>query len=65
MGRTLFLSIMHKLSETSPYFCEMYDATDRASLTALEKCIAALRRLGYGVDTYTIDKYPKLEKLPP
>jgi hypothetical protein len=35
MQMTLFLSIMHKLSETSPYFCEMYDATGRAGLTAL------------------------------
>jgi hypothetical protein len=35
MRMTLFLSIMHKLSETSPYFYEMYDATGRADLTAL------------------------------
>jgi hypothetical protein len=47
--RTLFLRIMHKLSETSPYFCERYDATGRASLTALQKCIAALRQLAYGM----------------
>jgi hypothetical protein len=53
---------MHKISEISPYFYEMYDATDRASLTALEKCTAALRRLAYGVDTYIIDKCLKLEK---
>jgi hypothetical protein len=43
MRRTLFLSIMHKLSKISPYFCERYDATDRAGLTALQKCTAALR----------------------
>jgi hypothetical protein len=35
MRRTLFLSIIHKLSETYPYFCERCDATDRADLTAL------------------------------
>jgi hypothetical protein len=35
MRRTLFLSIMHKLSEASPYFSERYDATGRADLTAL------------------------------
>jgi hypothetical protein len=35
MWMTLFLSIMHRVSETSPYFCERYDATGRASLTAL------------------------------
>jgi hypothetical protein len=43
MQRTLFLSIMHKLSEISSYFCERYDATGRAGLTVLQKCIAALR----------------------
>jgi hypothetical protein len=35
MWRTLFLSIMHNLSETSPYFSERYDATDRIDLTTL------------------------------
>jgi hypothetical protein len=35
MQRTLFLSIMHKLSEISPYFYEMYDATGSADLIAL------------------------------
>jgi hypothetical protein len=35
MWRTHFLRIMHKLSETSPYFCERYDAIDRAGLTTL------------------------------
>jgi hypothetical protein len=43
MQMTLFLRIMHKLSETSPYFSERYDATGRVGLTALQKCIAALR----------------------
>jgi hypothetical protein len=35
MRRTFFISIMHKLSETSSYFYERYDATDRAGLTVL------------------------------
>jgi hypothetical protein len=43
MQRTFFLTIMHKLSETSPYFCERYDATGYPGLTALQKCTAALR----------------------
>jgi hypothetical protein len=32
---TLFLRIMHKLSETSLYFIERYDVTGRAGLIAL------------------------------
>jgi hypothetical protein len=35
MRMTLFLSIMYKLSEISPYFCEMYDATGCADLIVL------------------------------
>jgi hypothetical protein len=53
---------MHKLSETSLYFCEKYDTTGRTSLTALQKCTTALRQLAYGMTTYTIDEYLKLGK---
>jgi hypothetical protein len=59
---TLFLSIMHKLSETSPYFYERYDATSRTGLTALQKCTTALRQLVYGMVADTIDEYLKLGK---
>jgi hypothetical protein len=40
---TLFLSIMHKLSETSLYFSERYDASGRIGLTVLQKCTVVLR----------------------
>jgi hypothetical protein len=53
---------MHKLSEISPYFCERYNATGRASLTALQKCTAALRQLAYGMATDIIYDYLKLGK---
>jgi hypothetical protein len=35
MQMTLLLNIMHKLSKTSPYFSEKYDATDHIVLTPL------------------------------
>jgi hypothetical protein len=35
MWMTLFLSIMHKLSEKSLYFSERYDATGHIDLTVL------------------------------
>jgi hypothetical protein len=62
MRMTLFLSIMHKLSERSSYFSERYDATGRAGLTALQKCITALCQLSYGMVADTIDEYLKLGK---
>jgi hypothetical protein len=59
---TLFLSIMHKLSETSPYFYERYDAIGRAGLTVLQKCTAILHQLAYNMSVDTIDEYLKLGK---
>jgi hypothetical protein len=59
MWMTLFLIIMHKLSETSSYFCERYDAT---GLTVLQKCTTALRQLAYVMAADTIDEYMKLGK---
>jgi hypothetical protein len=61
-GGLFFLSIMHKLSETSPYFCERYDATGRTSLAALQKYTTTLRQLAYGMAVDTIDEYLKLGK---
>jgi hypothetical protein len=62
MRMTLFLSIIHKLSKTSSYFCERYDATGRAGLTVLQKCTAALHQLAYGLIANTINEYLKLGK---
>jgi hypothetical protein len=62
MRMTLFLSIMHKLSETSTYFCERYDATGCAGLTALQKCTTVVCQLAYDMTAETIDEYLKLEK---
>jgi hypothetical protein len=60
MQMTLFLNIMYKLSETSLHFSERYGATGRISLTALQKCIAVVRQLAYGMSANTIDEYLKL-----
>jgi hypothetical protein len=63
MRITLFLSIMHKISETSLYFCERYDATGHAALIMLQKCTTALRQLAYGIAADTIDEYLMLRKI--
>jgi hypothetical protein len=36
MQRSLFLHIMHKLGETSPYFTERHDGTGHIGLTLLQ-----------------------------
>jgi hypothetical protein len=62
MRRTLFLSIMHKLSETSPHFSERYDTTGRIGLIVLQKCATVVRQLAYDMATDMIDEYLKLGK---
>jgi hypothetical protein len=62
MQRTLFLSIMHKLSETSPYFTERHNATGRIGLAPLQKCTTTMRQLAYSMAANTIDDYLKLGK---
>lgn len=62
MPRSLFLRIMHKLGECSPYFTETFDATGRSSLSPLQKCTAVVRLLAYHIATDTIDEYLKLGK---
>jgi hypothetical protein len=62
MRRSLFLSIIHKLSETSLYFTERRDVIGCIGLTSLQKCIAGLRQLAYGMTADMIDEYLKLEK---
>jgi hypothetical protein len=39
-----------------------YDVIGHTGLTALQKCIAALRQLTYGIAADTIDEYLKLGK---
>jgi hypothetical protein len=63
MRMTLIVSIMHKLTETSSYFSEIYDTTGRVGLTLLQKCTADVCQLAYGIAAYMIDEYLKLEKL--
>jgi hypothetical protein len=62
MWRTLFLSIIIKLSKISLYFTKRHDATGCKSVP-LQKCTATLRQLAYGMAVDTIDEYLKLGKI--
>jgi hypothetical protein len=63
MWMTLFLSIIHKISEISLYFTEKHDATGHIDLTVLQKCTAIVRQLAYDMNVDTIDGYLKLGKI--
>jgi hypothetical protein len=53
---------MYKLGECSSYFTKRFDATGRSSLTPLQKYIALMRLLAYGMTADIIDVYLKLVK---
>ncbi|XP_033134351.1 uncharacterized protein LOC103862281 [Brassica rapa] len=60
MNKTLFLRIVHRLEQEVDYFKPSQDATGRSSLTALQKCTAAIQQLAYGGGADTVDEYVRL-----
>jgi hypothetical protein len=62
MWRTIFLTIMQKLSETSLYFTERYDAIGCIGLTTLQKYTVVVCQLAYVMAADTIGEYLKLGK---
>jgi hypothetical protein len=62
MRHQLFLCIMRRLGEYSPYFTQRENAYNRRGLSPLQKCTAALHLLAYGGAADSIDKYLKLTR---
>ena len=62
MRRSLFLRIVDRLGEYSPYFTQRVDAINRRGFSPLQKCTAALRLLAYGAAADTIDDWLKLAR---
>ena len=60
MNKSLFLGVVHRLSQEFEYFQPREDATGRSSLSPLQKCTAAIRQLAYGGGADTVDEYVRL-----
>ena len=60
MNKSLFLGIVHRLSQEFEYFQPREDAAGRSSLSPLQKCTAAIRQLAYGGGADTVDEYVRL-----
>ncbi|XP_056865852.1 uncharacterized protein LOC130511938 [Raphanus sativus] len=60
MNQTLFLRIVHSLSQEFEYFQQTQDAAGRSSLSPLQKCTAAIRQMAYGVGADIVDEYVRL-----
>ena len=57
MNKGLFMRIVDGLEQFFPFFQQRKDATGRWSLTALQKCTAAIRLLAYENSADTVDEY--------
>ncbi|XP_048618668.1 uncharacterized protein LOC111208289 isoform X1 [Brassica napus] len=60
MNKSLFMRIVDRLSNEVEYFREKKDALGRRSLSALQKCTAAIRVLAYGSAADAVDEYLRL-----
>jgi hypothetical protein len=56
----VFLRLVQAVDNVDPYFHFKYDAARRADLSPLQKCVAAIHILGYGVLTDTVDEYVRI-----
>ncbi|XP_009120498.3 protein ALP1-like [Brassica rapa] len=60
MNKSLFLAIVDRLSQEFEYFQLKEDASERSSLSPLQKCTAAIRQLAYGGAADAIDEYVRM-----
>ncbi|KAM0059439.1 putative harbinger transposase-derived protein [Helianthus debilis subsp. tardiflorus] len=57
MSRPLFLRILNEVVANEPYFVQRRDNAGRLGLSSMQKIIASLRMLAYGVTTNFMDEY--------
>jgi hypothetical protein len=60
MRPNLFLRIVQAVENVDPYFHFRHDAVGRAGLTALQKCVAIVRILAYGLPVNAVDEYVRI-----
>ncbi|XP_010689464.1 uncharacterized protein LOC104903164 [Beta vulgaris subsp. vulgaris] len=60
MRKELFIRIVNALENHYDYFTQRVDALGRSSLTPLQKCVAIIRLLAYGVASDAVDEYVRI-----
>ena len=60
MGKHVFLHIVEALSNVDPYFWQRVDAIGKKGLSPLQKCIAAIHMLVYGVSADAVDDFVRI-----
>ena len=62
MSRRLFLKVVEAICAFDSYFVQKIDATGTLGLSSIQKCIAAIRMIGYGVSSDATDEYTRAAK---
>ena len=62
MSRRLFFKVVEAVCAFDSYFVQKVDATDTLGLSNIQKCIVAIRMIGYSVPSNTTEEYPKMAK---
>ena len=62
MSRRLFLKMVDTICAFDLYFLQNFDATETLGLWSIQKCIAAIRMIGYGVPSDATDEYTRAAK---
>ena len=57
MRQSLFLHLVQAVEAQDSYFEQRPDCTGKLGLSALQKCVAALRQLAYGMPADATDEY--------
>lgn len=60
MQRSLFVKILNAVQSHDNYFVQKADCTGKPGLSALQKVVAAIRQLAYGLPADAIDEYVQI-----
>ena len=60
MRRNLFMRIVSDLERSDSFFQQRPDALGRMGLSPIQKCVAAVRQLAYGITADAVDEYTRV-----
>ena len=62
MSKQLFLKVVEAICASDSYFVQKADTTGTLGLSSIQKCLGAIRMLGYGVPSDATDEYTRAAK---
>ena len=60
MRKHVFLRIVNAVEEIEPWFKQRANCTRKLGLSAMQKCVATIRILAYGIPTDAVDEYVRI-----